>query len=179
MHSTSPRAAAADAQQTNPLPSCFPPTPFTQIDIAVFEHDYPRLLQQLPAALAPHATYVRRPWPAADKVRLRALSHVWVDVFVLRRYESLDQVRQAVQLKDNGQPQPEQYIDAILGPIATADVGGAPRFPLWHYDCRKALEMWPSELFTQARLLLLRSCHTTNCRDLGGLFVSRIKGTSL
>ena len=126
----------------------------------MFEHDYPRLLQQLPAALAPHATYVRRPWPAADKVRLRALPHVWVDVFVLRRYESLDQVRQAVQLKDNGQLQPQQYIDAILGPIATAEAGGAPRFPLWHYDCRKALEMWPSEFFTQARLLLAQLPHS-------------------
>ena len=66
------------------------------IDIAVFENDYERLLSELPAALGKSGTFTRRPFPAADRVRPRTCTQVWVDVFVLRRYDSLEDIKRVV-----------------------------------------------------------------------------------
>jgi hypothetical protein len=54
-----------------------------------------------------------------------------------------------ISTKDNGQPQqPHEHIALIADAIATGD---APKFPLWHYDNRKAIELWPREYLLAAR----------------------------
>ena len=125
------------------------------VDIGVFENDYPRVLELLPAALKGVAQFKRRPWPAADRVRPLARTQVWIDVFVLRRYDSAIQLREAVSTKANGAAQPLGYVDAIMQNVESAAVPCA-RWPLYHYDHPKAIELWPREFFTAAELLPLR-----------------------
>lgn len=127
------------------------------VDIAVFEHDYKRVLAELPAALGHDATYVKRPWVAADRIRPRSCTQVWIDVFVLRRFDSPDDVRALVARKANGGAQPSSYVDAIMSSVETSRViGSASRWPIWHYDNAKAISLWPREYFTSAELFPLR-----------------------
>ncbi len=120
------------------------------IDVAVFEEDYARLKELLPARLGKKNTFVLRPWPAADRVRPRACPQVWIDVFMLRRFDNLNQLRAAVSFKDNGQPQSEEYIWSCLQHASVA------HFPVWHYDARKAIELWPGEFLTESELFPVR-----------------------
>ena len=126
------------------------------IDIAIFEADYPLLLSQLPAALQPHAVFTRRPFPAADRIRPRCCTQVWVDLFVLRRYDTLDAVRAVVERKENGALQPEAATAALLREVAECAPVAGQRWPLWHYDTRLALQLWPREFLTGAELFPLR-----------------------
>ena len=120
-------------------------------DIAVFAEDYPRLLALLPARLAPAATFSRRPFPAADRVRPRACTQVWVDVFVLTRYDSPEELKAVLARKANGAAQAPGALEASLAPLLDA------QYPLWHYDNRLALELWPREYLTGAELFPLTS----------------------
>ena len=95
---------------------------------------------------------VTRPWPGSDHVRPARCTHMWLDLFVLRRFESREDLAALLRVKANGQPQPAGYCEAILARID----GAAPRFPLWHYDSRKAIELWPREFFADHELLPLR-----------------------
>ena len=146
--------------------------------------DYERVATELPPLLAPIASYKRRPWPAADKVRPKAMPHVWVDVFVLKRYDSIADILDMCSFKDNGARQPRSYVMKILAPLLAlccdefgdgvgdlvADTDGCEQlptavvdtwgealaarstFPLWHYDTRKGLELWPKEFFLAREL---------------------------
>ena len=121
------------------------------VDVAVFEEDYPRVLELLPERLGKAHTFSRRPWPGADRVRPRACPQVWIDVFVLRRFVNVNELRAAVKLKDNGQPQSREYVRECLEAAATA-----AEYPIWHYDARKAVELWPREFLTRSELFPLR-----------------------
>ena len=46
------------------------------VDLAVFERDYPRVRAALPALLAGVGTYALRPWPGADHIRPLAQTQV-------------------------------------------------------------------------------------------------------
>ena len=119
-------------------------------DIAIFAEDYPRLLAHLPATLGGAAQYTVRPFPAADRVRPRACTQVWVDVFVLQRYDSLEALGAVLARRANGSAQAPAAVAAALAPLQAAP------FPLWHYDNRLALELWPREYLTGAELFPLR-----------------------
>ena len=58
------------------------------VDIGILEADAARVAAALPGALRGVASYTRRPWPGGDRVRPRAAPSAWIDVFVLRRYDS-------------------------------------------------------------------------------------------
>ena len=158
------------------------------VDIAVLSvADYQRVVKELPPLLAPVASYKRRPWPAADKVRPKALPHVWIDVFLLRRYDSLTDLLDMCRFKDNGERQPRSYVVRILAPVlalcgadaaelasdscdelpaATVDAWAAALaarsvFPLWHYDTRKGLELWPKEFFLAHELFPVQPASLT------------------
>lgn len=127
------------------------------IDIGIFEDEYEEVRRVLREALRGVAAYVHRPWPGADRLRPAAAPHVWIDVFVLRRFASPDALRSLVAMKDNGAPQPEAYVDRILGTVSAAALpASAARWPLFHYDARKSVELWPAEFFAAAELLPLR-----------------------
>jgi hypothetical protein len=85
------------------------------IDVAVFsDEDYLRVVEELPPLISERAWYKKRPWPAADKIRSKAAPYIWIDLFVLKRFESFDQVFSLVYLKENGDEQSFRYVSRIL-----------------------------------------------------------------
>lgn len=124
------------------------------VDLAVLEKDYLSVRSELGTLLHSRGvgSLVTRPWPGSDHVRPARCTHMWLDLFVLRRFESREDLAALLRVKANGQPQPAGYCEAILARID----GAAPRFPLWHYDSRKAIELWPREFFADHELLPLR-----------------------
>ena len=86
-------------------------------------------------------SFQHRPWPGCDRVRSSLQSRIWVDVFVMRRYDALEDLVQMVSTKDNGQDQQADYVKGITDALAAC--GAA--FPLFHFDNRKAIELWPRE----------------------------------
>jgi len=123
---------------------------------------------------------------------------VWLDVFVLRRYDDTAAIIDVIATKENGEPQPPEYLErSILFAIhrysfylllyiyiyfafflfinspqlcfcnslrlsfsvalaSALEACPEARFPLWHYDCRKALELWPKEFFTVSSSPIIR-----------------------
>ena len=119
---------------------------------------YERVSQRLGAELGDDFTYTIRPWEGGDKVRLKRMSSVFVDIFTMRRFESVGQLRELIGLKRNGQPQREEYIASILSSIETSAASqgeSAPLCPFWHFNTRKAVEMWPKEVYREAELFPL------------------------
>jgi hypothetical protein len=121
------------------------------VDLAVFHEDLDRVRAELPVCLGRAATYLVRPWPGGDRVRPAANSSVWVDVFAVKRFEDWQELRGILAVKANGAPQPESYVETIR--TALKDAGAM--FPLYHYDARKAIELWPREFLTPSELLPL------------------------
>ena len=121
------------------------------VDIGIFECDAERVAAALPALLRGVATFARRPWPGGDRVRPCAAPGAWIDVFTLRRYENAADVASVVALRVNGTASPPDAIATVLAGLAGA------RYPIWHYDNRLALELWPREWLSAAELFPLRS----------------------
>ena len=124
------------------------------VDIAVFSEDLPLVRSALPALLSSVGTYVPFGTAFCDRVRPRKNSAVWIDVFALKRYDDLDAILRCITLKDNGQAQPPSYVDKIVEQLPK------PFVPLWHYEARKAIEMWPLEYFPLSSL----SSSSSSCR---------------
>lgn len=125
------------------------------IDVALLCDDdatYRRVREELPGMLN-DATAKIRPCPFCDKIRPKKLSHVWIDIFVLRRYNSMSEVLSVISTKDNGRPQSESYIAHITSPILESNAA----FPLYHYDTRKGMELWPREFLLPHELFPIQS----------------------
>ena len=115
------------------------------IVIAVMEQDYHRVVSELPALLKASGAGVFlkrgqtgrgfRPW---DKIRPQSCSHLWIDIFVLKKYHSLDE------------------IEKVMGGEIAAKVSDEMTFPLFHYDSRMALSYWPREWLADDELLPTR-----------------------
>ena len=71
------------------------------------------------------------------------ICQVWIDVFVLREYHSELEIRAEISVKENGKPQQIEYISGIIDSMTTAGI----MYPCFHFDNRKAIEMWPREFF--------------------------------
>ena len=103
-------------------------------------------------------SYTIRPWEGGDKVRLKRMDSVFVDIFTLRRYESFEQLHELIGVKKNGQPQSDEYVAGIRSTIETSAFSQgevAPLCPFWHFNTRKAVEMWPKEVYREALTLTL------------------------
>lgn len=108
--------------------------------------------------------YQIRPWIGGDRVRPKRVNTVFVDLFVLRRFESLEDLERLIGVKENGRPQPEEYVRTIVDTILVAsttdhDVRGVrtlPLCPFWHFNTRKAIELWPKEVYRERELFPLR-----------------------
>ena len=120
------------------------------VDIGILEEDAERVAAALPGALRSVASYARRPWPGGDRIRPRAAPSAWIDVFVLRRYDSAAELEATVSRRDNGSAAAPAAVAAMR-----AGLEGAT-YPLWHYDSRLALELWPREWLSSAELFPLR-----------------------
>ncbi|KAL9188543.1 hypothetical protein ACHAXT_006921 [Thalassiosira profunda] len=158
------------------------------IDLAILESDdggvYERAKAELPAILGGEYQYTVRPWEGGDKVRLKACSNVFLDVFVIRKYESIGDLVEVIGAKQNGQQQTMEYVREIVDTInaalhsqgevepsqSTATIANADAnavclslsCPIYHFSTRKAIELWPKEVY--------RSCElfpTTNDLKMG------------
>ena len=124
------------------------------VDVAVIpesEGEYERLRRELPRLLPPELQFKHRATPFCDRLRSKKLSHVWVDVFVLKRYETMEDVVQVVSRKENGDAQSDAYVYAITQALPRPE-----GFPIYHYDSRKGMELWPREFFQEDDLLPIR-----------------------
>jgi hypothetical protein len=119
---------------------------------------YERVSQRLGTELGDDYTYTIRPWEGGDKVRLKRMNSVFVDIFTLRRFESFEQLHELIGVKKNGQPQSDEYVTGIRGTIeacAASQGEASPLCPFWHFNTRKAVEMWPKEVYRETELFPL------------------------
>jgi len=97
--------------------------------------------------------YQREPWEGGDRIR-HVCHHVFVDVFCIRPYENMDDLRTVIGWKRNGQAQSEEYVTGIQDTIA--DCIGSAR-PFYHFCTRKAIELWTKEVYLEHELYPLSS----------------------
>ena len=85
---------------------------------------------------------------------------VFLDLFTIRRYATEHELTSVLAVKTNGQPQSDDYVRGIVDTIRTSSVsqgeGGRGLFPLWHFDTRKAVEMWPKEVYREREMFPLQ-----------------------
>ena len=100
------------------------------------------------------------------------MDSVFVDIFTLRRFESFEQLHELIGVKKNGQPQSDEYVAGIRSTIETSAFSqgeAAPLCPFWHFNTRKAVEMWPKEVYRETlnlTLTLTRTRTRTRTRTL-------------
>lgn len=133
-----------------------------QNDKPDFESAYDRVSRYLQEELGPQYTYSIRPWEAGDKVRPKFMTSIFVDIFTLRRFDSLQEMEDLLGVKTNGQAQPQEYTTGIVSKITESAVSQGettPLLPFWQFNTRKAVELWPKEVYRDHELFPL-------CRDL-------------
>jgi len=147
------------------------------IDLAILETEenngnchnyYERAKSELPALLGDQFQYSVRPWEGGDKVRIKSCSNVFLDLFVIRKYNNIDELVEVIGVKKNGDPQSDDYVREIVGIInnslhsqgeiqvhalSTTDTETFRlSFPIWHFSTRKAIELWPKEVYRDCEL---------------------------
>ncbi|KAL3933839.1 MAG: hypothetical protein SGBAC_010228, partial [Bacillariaceae sp.] len=113
-----------------------------------------------------------KPWEGGDRIRPKRMNTVFVDLFVLRSYQTEQDLLQVIGRKKNGQPQSQEYIDSVLGKLTRSaySQGEADSlYPCWQFSTRKAIEMWSKEVYRESELFPLRD-------DLKMGPVTKIKG---
>lgn len=109
--------------------------------------------EKLPALLGPDVSYTVNAWEGSDRVRLTRVANVFLDLFCIRKYHSADDLAAVIGVKKNGHPQSDDYLQSIVQKIAAAAGDSSPPFPCWHFDRRKAVELWPKEVYRDYELL--------------------------
>lgn len=137
------------------------------IDLAILEeHNYERAKSQLQSILGINYTYSIRPWEGGDKVRLKICSNIFLDLFCIRRYSNFDDLNAVIGVKKNGESQSDDYIDGIVKtickslhsqceivePSKSATNHQELSCPIWHFNTRKAIELWPKEVYRDCEL---------------------------
>eukprot|EP00584_Thalassiosira_punctigera_P007179 CAMPEP_0172536504 /NCGR_PEP_ID=MMETSP1067-20121228/8260_1 /TAXON_ID=265564 ORGANISM="Thalassiosira punctigera, Strain Tpunct2005C2" /NCGR_SAMPLE_ID=MMETSP1067 /ASSEMBLY_ACC=CAM_ASM_000444 /LENGTH=865 /DNA_ID=CAMNT_0013321593 /DNA_START=47 /DNA_END=2641 /DNA_ORIENTATION=- len=137
------------------------------IDLAILESDdggmYERAKSKLPSLLGAEYQYTFRPWEGGDKVRIKSCSNVFLDVFVIKEYRTIDELTEVIGVKKNGGKQSDHYVKRIVEMIFNAlhsqgeilpssendssSCGLLLPFPIWHFNTRKAIELWPKEVY--------------------------------
>jgi len=140
------------------------------VDLAILEeNNYERAKSQLQSILGNNFKYSIRPWEGGDKVRLKGCSNVFLDVFCIRRYSNFEDLNKVIGVKKNGENQSEDYIHGIVKTICTslhsqgeviepwtsATIHQELPYPIWHFNTRKAIELWPKEVYRQSELFPL------------------------
>ena len=146
------------------------------IDLAILESQdeedsmYERAISQLPAILGDEYQYTIKPWEGGDKVRIKSCSNVFLDVFVIRKYDNIDQLVQVIGVKKNGEKQSDEYVRGIVTTINNALYSQEGEInnmndnimhnvtelelpcPIYHFNTRKAIELWPKEVYRESEL---------------------------
>jgi hypothetical protein len=85
---------------------------------------------------------------------------VFLDLFTIRRFESMEELMALVGVKRNGVAQPAEYVRGIVAKLEAAACSQgetAPICPFWHFNTRKAVEMWPKEVYREREMMPLAS----------------------
>ena len=131
------------------------------IDLAIVEESsYELARESLPAILGDEFHYSIRPWEGGDRVRLKECSNCFLDIFTVREYKTKEELIEVIGKKTNGSKQPDEYISNLFQSIqdslhSQGECQGA-LFPLWHFNTRKAIELWPKESYRHDELFPLR-----------------------
>lgn len=132
------------------------------IDLTIIDHDgsvYETIVRpNLQNELGDQYLYQIAPWEGGDRIRPKRMSNVFLDLFVLKRYNNLDDLKQLIGVKKNGKPQSEGYINEIVDKmVSAANAQGetTPLCPFWHFATRKAVEMWTKEVYRDSELFPL------------------------
>ena len=133
------------------------------IDIAIIDDSsdgsvYKKVAQNLQTVLGKEYKYSIKPWEGGDKVRPNRMSNIFLDLFVLREYKNVKELKEVIGVKANGQEQPKEYVQSIMTDMQKAafaqnEIGSM--FPLWHFSTRKAIEMWTKEVYRPQELFPL------------------------
>jgi hypothetical protein len=87
------------------------------------------------------------------------MTSVFVDIFTLKQYESCNELIDVIGIKKNGQPQKVEYVDNIIKTIEESAFSQGEEderlYPFWHFNTRKAIEMWPKEVYRPLELFPL------------------------
>ena len=73
-------------------------------------------------------------------------------MFTIRRYDSLVDLKHVLGVKQNGKAQPETYVNNIVEEILGCAGTHMSLFPMYHFNTRKAIEMWPKEVYRAQEL---------------------------
>jgi choline-phosphate cytidylyltransferase len=143
------------------------------IDIAIIDEDgaYQKARDHLPLLLSDDYQYQIEPWPGGDRVRPRKMNNVFVDIFSLRRYNSEEELVDVIGRKVNGQSQSDDYVNGILQTIREAAYSQGERselYPCWQFATRKAIEMWPKEIYRESELFPLSTVKMGPIINLSG-----------
>jgi len=92
--------------------------------------------------------YHRRSREGCDRVKSTEAPRVRVDIFVLRKYESRDDLIRQIDTDEN-----LQDADSRFGLVDNLRVDN---FPLYHYDNRKAIELFTNQYFSPSELFPLQ-----------------------
>jgi cytidyltransferase-like protein len=124
--------------------------------------------EQAPSQKTSSSQYVYqiKPWEGGDRIRSRRFNSVFLDLFVLRLYPTKQSFVSVIGQKRNGTAQPESYVNGILTTIRSCIAKQAPSseteeeeshddkysdvFPCWQFATRKAIELWPKEVYRAA-----------------------------
>eukprot|EP00977_Amphora_coffeiformis_P022103 scaffold10470_cov190-Amphora_coffeaeformis.AAC.2 len=117
-----------------------------------------RVIPQLQKALGKDFRYKQNAWEGGDRVYW-GHSNVFLDLFVIRKYSNLQELENVLALKANGQAQNPDYVTGIIDTIieAVKQVGNPSQCvplkgPFWHFAKRKAVELWPREVYRDYEL---------------------------
>lgn len=143
------------------------------VDLAIIGQDnHRRVAKQLPGLLGDEFQYAQNVWEGGDRVRWKRVSNVFVDVFVIREYADATALRAAIGRKANGQPQEDSYIEHVMTKIhnaANSQGDEETRYPCWHFAKRKAIELWPKEVYRRHELFPIQTHYTMGpIRNLPG-----------
>lgn len=112
--------------------------------------DVDEMSAKLQSKLGPDFCYASKVWEGGDRLRWKKASNVFVDIFRIREYRNEGELRNVIGTKANGQPQPKEYVDRILESIEKAAFSHGetqPLYPCWQFSSRKAIELWPKEVY--------------------------------
>lgn len=134
------------------------------IDLTIVDYDgsiYDTIVvPKLQDALGKDYIFRIKPWEGGDQIRPKRMSNIFLDLFVLRRFESIDDLKSLICLKKNGQLQSDSYVSGILDKLlecSESQGGQRALCPFWHFNTRKAIEMWTKEVYRENELFPLSS----------------------
>ena len=117
-----------------------------------------RLRPHLAQQLGPDYQY-QHSWEGGDRVYWKH-SNVFLDIFVICKYENMADLERVLAFKANGHAQSPEYVARLTNEVQTAaqHVGSGNKGlqidnnntldePFWHFGQRKAVELWPREVY--------------------------------